>query len=103
MTIKEIIEKIKKRIKQLRRWDKEGNLGAINDLKNLLPDLEKANELQEEMAKQNKYLIELMVKAHQRMLCLQRPYTDKYSDLNFDMENIIEKYYNKSWEEIIKT
>jgi hypothetical protein len=53
-----------------------------------LPELEKANELQEEMAKA--LLDEI-----------KHCYNDigSYSEKSMD---ILEKYYNKSWEKIIK-
>jgi hypothetical protein len=101
MTIKDIIEKIEKRKTELEKYQLPESRPVYIELNRLLPGLEKANELQEEMANYIKFQEMIVCQNCKRLVedgvCL--------GDCEYCQEEgvkLLEKYYNKSWEEIIK-
>jgi len=85
MTIKDIIEKIKKELKNISDYNMDDSIKftgkeVFDIVYDYLPDLEKANELQEEM-------ISRLIK------CYKHAHSE--NDIKF-----IEKITNKPWEEI---
>jgi hypothetical protein len=100
MMLKEIIEEMKKeliinkRSKIIHSFTRSAN---INIIEKYLPDLEKATELQEEMSLLIKNDIKesinnaVFVGFNKQVALLQ----------NKEKIELLEKYYNKSWEEII--
>ncbi len=85
MKIEQVIGNIKKRIKTLVRWDKKGNLGTINDLKNLLPDLESTQQTQNELIEMLNDIIE------DYKICHIRPCTEMEEKLLNKIYNLSEK------------
>ena len=95
--LKDIIEKIEKIISEnqnaymhpaLTRVEKVMTGKFLNTIEPLLPDLKKEAELQEEIIK----ALVMAVKENR---------IKDFETVSFFI-NIIEKYYNKKWEEIIK-
>ena len=102
MTIKEVIEKIKNKI--IEQYEGNTEYLSVTFLDEIMPDLEKANELQEEMAKAlNNLLIHIF--DLQLIACEEKDsniFKEQLKKIYSPYIKLLEKYDNKSWENIIK-